>query len=122
MVDVDWHQDGLTVGQVAERMQITGSAVRWYDDHDLLPSTRTSGNQRRFFPDVCCRIAMIRAAQRVGLTIAEIRDALGDLPPRQAPTSEDWDRLAARLREDVGQRIDKLNAVLAELTPTPTNT
>jgi MerR family redox-sensitive transcriptional activator SoxR len=114
---MEWHESGLTVGEVAERMRITRSAVRWYDDHGLLPSERTTGNQRRFFADVCCRVAMIRAAQRVGLTITEIRDALTALPPGQVPTPNDWERLAAHLREVVGRRIDELFALLDELTP-----
>jgi len=113
----EWHIDGLTVGQVAERMGITRSAVRWYDDHGLLPSERTSGNQRRFFADVLCRIAMIRAAQRVGLSIAEIRDALSTLPPGQPPTPQDWERLAIRLRQVTNKRIDELFQLLEELTP-----
>lgn len=118
MLLMDWHQSGLTVGQVAERMKITRSAVRWYEDHGLLPSERTAGNQRRFFADVLCRVAMIRAAQRVGLTIAEIREALSILPPGQAPTPEDWDRLATQLRDVVTRRIDELFALLKELDPT----
>ena len=81
-----WHVSGLSVGQVAERMNIAPSAVRWYADHGLLPSERTAGNQRRFYADVLCRVAMIRAAQRVGLSIEEIREALSALTPRQAPT------------------------------------
>ncbi len=113
----EWHIDGLTVGQVAERMGITRSAVRWYDDHGLLPSERTSGNQRRFFADVLCRIAMIRAAQRVGLSIAEIRDALSTLPPGQPPTAQDWERLAIHLRQVTNKRIDELFQLLEELTP-----
>lgn len=116
MVD-DWHQAGLSVGQVAERMNISRSAVRWYDDHGLLPSERTDGNQRRFFADVQCRIAMIRAAQRVGLSISEIREALAELSPGQAPTREDWERLAERLRADANERIDELFRILDELTP-----
>jgi MerR family redox-sensitive transcriptional activator SoxR len=115
----DWHESGLTVGQVAQRMNISRSAVRWYDDHGLLPSERTNGNQRRFFADVCCRIAMIRAAQRVGLTIEEIRVALGALSPRQVPTPDEWERLAAELRNVVSDRIDDLFALLNELTPDP---
>jgi MerR family transcriptional regulator, redox-sensitive transcriptional activator SoxR len=115
----DWHMSGLTVGQVAERMNIAPSAVRWYDDHGLLPSERTTGNQRRFFADVLCRVAMIRAAQRVGLSIEEIREALSALPPRQAPTPEDWERLAAHLRQVASQRINELFTILDELGPAP---
>ena len=113
----DWHVSGLTVGQVAERMSIAPSAVRWYDDHGLLPSERTAGNQRRFFADVLCRVAMIRASQRVGLSIEEIREALSALPPRQVPTPEDWERLAEHLRHVASQRIDELFAMLDELSP-----
>lgn len=109
--------DGLSVGQVADRMGITPSAVRWYDDHGLLPSERTSGNQRRFFADVLCRVAMIRAGQRVGLSIAEIRDALATLPPGRAPTSADWERFAAHLHEVTSHRIEELVGLLQELAP-----
>ncbi len=114
-----WHVSGLTVGQVAERMNIAPSAVRWYDDHGLLPSERTAGNQRRFFADVLCRVAMIRASQRVGLSIEEIREALSALPPRQAPAPEYWERLAGHLRHIVSQRIDELFAIVKELGPAP---
>jgi MerR family redox-sensitive transcriptional activator SoxR len=117
----DWHVSGLTVGQVAARMSIAPSAVRWYDDHGLLPSERTAGNQRRFFADVLCRVAMIRASQRVGLSIEEIREALSGLSPRQIPTAEDWERLADHLRHVASQRIGELYAILDELSPAPTS-
>jgi MerR family redox-sensitive transcriptional activator SoxR len=117
----DWRQPGLSVGQVAERMGVTCSAVRWYDDHGLLPSERTPAGHRRFFADVCCRVAMIRAAQRVGLSISEIADALSALPPRQAPSAEDWERLATHLRAVAAERIEEPSVILAELTPTDAN-
>ena len=117
MEEDDWHVSGLSVGQVAERMNIAPSAVRWYADHGLLPSERTAGNQRRFYADVLCRVAMIRAAQRVGLSIEEIREALSALTPRQAPTPEDWERLAVHLRSHATARLQELSAVLDELRP-----
>jgi len=98
-------------------MNIAPSAVRWYDDHGLLPSERTAGNQRRFFADVLCRVAMIKASQRVGLSIEEIREALSFLPPQQAPARDDWERLAAHLRDTATRRISEFLAVLDELTP-----
>lgn len=113
----EWHVSGLTVGQVAERMGIARSAVRWYADQGLLPCERTSDNQRRFFADVLCRVAMIRAAQRVGLTLEEIRVALSALPPGRPPTYEDWNRLAERLRAVIVERVDQLLNLLDEFEP-----
>jgi MerR family redox-sensitive transcriptional activator SoxR len=116
----DPHQSGLSVGQVAERMQIARSAVRWYADQDLLPCERTATNQRRFFADVLCRVAMIRAAQRVGLSLDEIKQALDVLPPGVPPTPADWDQLATRLRQVIVERIDHLFTLMDEMAPTPT--
>ncbi|MGY1717615.1 MerR family DNA-binding protein [Blastococcus sp. SYSU DS0552] len=113
-MDADWHVDGLTVGQVAARMRIAESAVRWYADQGLLPCERVAG-KRRFFADVLCRVAMIRASQEAGLSLAEIGAALEELPPKQAPSRQDWERLAARLRREVNRRIDELVGVLEGL-------
>ncbi|MFX4271348.1 MerR family transcriptional regulator [Propionibacteriaceae bacterium Y1685] len=114
---MNWHESGLTVGQLAKRMEISPSAVRWYDDHGLLPSERTADNHRRFFADACCRVAMIRAAQRVGLSIADIRQAFEALPPRQAPTQHDWNLLAEQLRTALDARVDELFRLMEELAP-----
>ncbi|WP_055478368.1 MerR family DNA-binding protein [Sphaerimonospora mesophila] len=112
----DWHVTGLTVGQVAERMQIAPSAVRWYADQGLLPHERGAGNQRRFFADVSCRVAMIRAAQKVGLSLGEIREVLDALPPGRPPTRQDWERLATHLRAVLTHRIDELFTLLDAMT------
>jgi MerR family redox-sensitive transcriptional activator SoxR len=111
----DWHADGLTAGEVADRMHIRTSAVRYYADQGLLPHHRTAGNQRRFHADVLCRVAMIQVAQRVGLSLAEIRDALRELPPGQAPTPDDWQRLSTRLQQTLHGRIDEMFHLLDEL-------
>ncbi|MGH3521832.1 MAG: MerR family DNA-binding protein [Mycobacterium sp.] len=118
-MDDDLHPTGLSVGQVADRMQIARSAVRWYADQDLLPCERITTNERRFFPDVLCRVAMIRASQRVGLSLDEIKQALAVLPPGAQPTHDDWDRLASRLREVIAERIDHLFILLDDLAPSP---
>lgn len=111
----DWHEAGLSVGQVSQRSGVAPSAVRFYERQGLLSSDRTSGNQRRYHADVLCRVAMIRACQRVGLTVAEIRTALAELPEGQVPGPEDWDRLSKRLQGELRERIDDLNNALAAL-------
>ncbi|MGW5666494.1 redox-sensitive transcriptional activator SoxR [Micromonospora sp. NPDC003776] len=115
----DWHEPGLTVGQVAQRSGVATSAIRFYEAQGLISSDRTAGNQRRYHGDVMCRLAMIEACQPVGLTLAEVGQALAALPPGQAPTRQDWDALAQRLRTEAQSRIDQLSRVLRELAPAP---
>ncbi len=106
----------LTVGEIAEMSSVAPSAVRFYEKHGLITSERTASNQRRFRPQDSCRIKIIRVAQRVGLTVAEIRGLLSQLPETQEPTPEDWQRLTRELEDEVTQRIQQLQDVLADVT------
>ena len=106
--------DGLTVGQVAEQSGVAASAVRFYERQGLITSRRTSGNQRRYGPDIPCRIKMIRVAQRIGMSVAEIGAALALIP--EHPGAADWERLGQYLRAELVRRIGELQQVLAEFS------
>jgi MerR family redox-sensitive transcriptional activator SoxR len=116
MGSFDWHEAGLTVGQVAERSGVAPSALRFYERKGLISSDRTSGNQRRYHGDVMCRVTMIRACQRVGLSIVEIRTALAALPEGQVPGPDDWERLSRHLERELRNRIDDLGRALQALS------
>ena len=85
----------LTIGQLAERAGVATSAIRFYEERGLVQSRRTTGNQRRYEQSQLRRIAFIRTAQRVGLTLDEIADALATLPEGRTPTKADWTGSAA---------------------------
>ena len=106
----------LTVGELARASGVAPSAVRFYEKHGLVTSERTSGNQRRFYEVEACLIKIIRVAQRVGLSVAEIRGLMDDLPDRQAIGIDDWLRLRTRLEEEVRERIQALTEALDDLT------
>jgi MerR family redox-sensitive transcriptional activator SoxR len=110
------NKPALTVGQLAHASRVAPSAVRFYEEQGLISAERTSGNQRRFRRSDACRIKVIRVAQRIGLTVNEIRHRLDDLPVTPEPTSEDWRRLNQRLVRDAHRRIEQLTGVLADLT------
>jgi len=74
----------------------------------LISSWRNEGNQRRYAREVLRRVAVIRVAQRAGISLAEIREALKSLPNARTPTAEDWSRLSVRWRADLNDRIDRL--------------
>lgn len=98
----------LTIGEVADRAGVARSALRFYEDQGLIESARSEGGQRRYHRDVLRRIAFIRAAQRVGLSLDEIRDALASLPESRTPTSRDWARLSRSWRPLLDARIAEL--------------
>ncbi|MER7439524.1 MerR family DNA-binding transcriptional regulator [Micromonospora avicenniae] len=118
----DWHEPGLTIGQVAQRSGVAASAIRFYEAQGLISSDRTAGNQRRYHGDVMCRLAMIEACQRVGLTLAEVGQVLGALPrgrrrpgrtgtrspsscaPRPSPASTNSARCCATLPLTIRER------------------
>jgi MerR family redox-sensitive transcriptional activator SoxR len=106
----------LTIGEVSERSGLAGSAVRFYERQGLVHAERTPSGQRRFRRDVLRRIAFIRIAQRVGLSLEEIATALATLPVDRAPTSQDWKRLTAGWKGRIRERIELLEALESGLS------
>ena len=103
------HQtDLLTIGETAERAGVAPSALRYYESQGLISSTRTTGNQRRYRRSTLRRVAFIRSAQRVGLTLEEITEALSTLPGGRTPTRDDWSRLSESWRGRINDQIDRL--------------
>jgi MerR family redox-sensitive transcriptional activator SoxR len=109
-------EDLLTIGEVAQRSGLAASAIRFYERQTLIHAERTPSGQRRFRRDVLRRIAFIRIAQRVGLSLDEIVTALAGLPVDRAPSQQDWQRLTRGWRERLDQRIILLEALRSGLT------
>ena len=103
--------DLLTVGEVAHRSGFAASALRFYERQGLLHAARTAGGQRRYQRNVLRRLAFIRAARNVGLTLDEVAAALATLPEARTPTKEDWSRLSRGWRS----RLDDQIAALTKL-------
>ena len=75
----------LTIGELSERSGVATSALRFYEERGLIESRRTTGNQRRYGRATLRRVAFIRTAQRVGLTLEEVAEALATLPAGPYP-------------------------------------
>ncbi|MEU3492707.1 redox-sensitive transcriptional activator SoxR [Kitasatospora cineracea] len=108
--------DVLTIGQLAERSGLAASALRYYESLGLIRSTRTTGNQRRYARSALRRIAFVRAAQQVGLSLDEARTALARLPEDRAPSTGEWDAVAAAWQHRIDRQIAELQHTRAKLT------
>lgn len=100
--------DVLSVAEVSRRSGFAPSALRFYESLGLIHARRTAGGQRRYERSVLRRLAFVQAAQRLGLTLEEIREALHALPERRTPTRADWARLSRAWRSRLDARIDEL--------------
>jgi MerR family redox-sensitive transcriptional activator SoxR len=107
--------DVLSIGEVAERTGVAISAVRFYEAEGLIASKRSAGGQRRFGRDVLRRIAFIRVAQQVGLSLDEVAEALASLPGERTPTLADWARVSRAWRAKLDERIRLLELVRDDL-------
>ena len=105
----------LSVGELARRSGVAVSALHFYESKGLIASHRNAGNQRRYPRETLRRVAVIKVAQRVGIPLTEIADALAGLPRGRTPTAADWAALSARWREDMDQRIARLQLLRDQL-------
>lgn len=104
-------RDRLSIGEVAARAGVSVPTLRFYEESGLVTSTRDAARRRQYERVVLRRLAVIRAGQRFGLTLAEIADAFAALPVDRAPTKRDWQRLSRRWQELLDTRIAALIAL-----------
>src|SRR5690554_6905152 len=100
--------DLMVISDVVRRSGFAASALRYYEGQGLVASTRTSGGQRRYHRSVLRRLAFIRAASNVGLSLEEIRDELSRLPQDRNPTKADWQRISRHWRGRLDEQIAAL--------------
>jgi MerR family redox-sensitive transcriptional activator SoxR len=108
--------DLMTISEVARRSGVAASALRFYEDRELITSERAGSGHRRYPRAVLRRIAFIVFAQRIGLTLEEIKAELAKLPPDRAPNRRDWSRLSAGWTSLIDERIAELERLRAGLT------
>jgi MerR family transcriptional regulator, redox-sensitive transcriptional activator SoxR len=106
----------LAIGEVSRRSGVASSALRFYEERELIASERAGSGHRRYDRSVLRRIAFIVFAQRIGLTLDEIGAELAKLPPGRVPTRRDWSRLSSGWSSRIEERIAELERLKAGLT------
>ncbi|MEM8562631.1 MAG: redox-sensitive transcriptional activator SoxR [Pseudomonadota bacterium] len=100
MTEANW-----SVGKVAKRTGVSVSALHFYEDKGLIRSWRNNGNQRRYKADVLRRVSIIKAAQKMGISLAAIKEAFAQLPDNRTPNAKDWENLSRRWQGELNARI-----------------
>ncbi|WP_395682539.1 redox-sensitive transcriptional activator SoxR [Inquilinus sp.] len=105
----------LTINQVARRSGVAASALRYYEERGLIRSERAGSGHRRFPRAALRRIAFIVFAQRLGMSLEEVKAELDKLPTDHIPTGEDWSRLSGGWTRRIDERIAELERLKSGL-------
>ncbi len=105
----------FSVGQVAKRAGVSVQTLHFYESKGLIYSSRSAGNQRRYHGNTLRRIAVIKTAQRLGVSLAEIADMFKNLPKHKSPSTAEWAKMSAIWRAQLQQRIDDLTKLRDQL-------
>lgn len=105
----------MTVGQVAQRSGIAVSTLHFYETKGLITSRRNEGNQRRYAREVLRRVAVIKVAQRLGVPLSDIADALATLPRGRTLSAGDWNALSSVWKKELDERIARLTRLRDQL-------
>jgi MerR family transcriptional regulator, redox-sensitive transcriptional activator SoxR len=108
--------EAMTIGEVATRSGVATSALRYYEDQGLIHSERTDSGHRRYPRAVIRRVAFIVFAQKIGLSLQEVRQELAKLPKNHVPERSDWAKLSGRWTSRIRERIAELERLEAGLT------
>lgn len=95
----------LTIGELAKRSGVSVATIRFYEEKDLIWSTRTAGNQRRYQRAMLRRIAIVKAAQQVGISLKQIKETLSTLPKQQVAAKKDWQIMSQQWQGQLDQQI-----------------
>lgn len=98
----------MTIGDLAKRSDVSVPTLRFYEEKELIWSIRTEGNQRRYQRAMLRRIAIVKVAQQVGLSLAEIKQAFAVLPKHKIASKDDWQKMSQQWQQDLDQRIIRL--------------
>ena len=108
--------EAMTIGEVAKRSGVATSALRYYEDQGLIHSERTDSGHRRYPRAVIRRVAFIVFAQKIGLSLEEVRQELARLPKHHVPERSDWAKLSGRWTSRIRERIAELERLEAGLS------
>jgi MerR family redox-sensitive transcriptional activator SoxR len=85
----------FSIGEIARRVGVATSAIRYYERIGLLPPSQRVSGKRRYDASILGHLTIIRVAQEAGFSLAEIDALLHDFPA-ETPPAERWHAFAGR--------------------------
>ena len=104
-----------TVGEMAQRLGVPPSTLRYYDKEGLLPFVERSSGGIRMFKDADFEwLQMIGCLKKTGMRLADIKDFV-EMAMQGDETIDKRLELIIKQKQSVKRQIDELNSTLHTL-------
>ena len=100
----------LSISEVARKVGLKPSALRFYEHADILPPPARVNGRRRYDPDVLTRLAIIQLGQQAGFTLSEIRTLFEGFAQDTTPSAR-WRDLAKTKLPEIDEMIRRAQAM-----------
>ncbi|HKY74986.1 MAG TPA: heavy metal-responsive transcriptional regulator [Acidimicrobiia bacterium] len=105
----------MRIGELAQRSGVPAKTLRYYEDIGLIDQpARTASSYRDYSEAVIDRLAFIRSAQALGLTLGEIRGIVALRDNGEVPCAHVLELLTERTAE-IDRTIRQLKRLRSEL-------
>ena len=100
----------LTISQVARQFGLIPSALRYYEQIEILPAVERTSGQRRYDEASLHRLAVIQRARDAGFALEDIRELFAGFRPG-VPASQRWQQVSRRKLSEIDESIARLSAM-----------
>src|SRR5579864_3763665 len=100
----------LTISQVARRVGLKPSAIRYYEQIGILPKPHRMSGQRRYDNSVLYRLALVQRSRQMGFTLDEVRKLFFGFRTNM-PISERWKKLSARKLAELSTLAEEIKTM-----------
>lgn len=97
----------MRIGEVAEKAGVSVRALRYYEEKELLDSTRSSGGQRQYPDSAVEQVRLIQQLYSAGLPSNIVREVL--------PACGDGVRVGPKLLERLTAERDRIDQQITDL-------
>lgn len=96
----------IGIGELAKHGGVRCRKLTFYEEKQLIWSTRTNGNQRRYLRAMLRRVAIIKVTQSVGISLDEVKQAFAVLPDHQVASKQDWQRMSSLWKAQLDEKFE----------------
>jgi MerR family transcriptional regulator, redox-sensitive transcriptional activator SoxR len=100
----------FTISEIARRVGLRPSAIRYYEQLGILPPALRRSGQRRYNDADLYKLTVVQRARQTGFTLDEIRELFFGFRTG-TPAAKRWRQMSRQKLAELDETVEKINAM-----------